>query len=305
MRRAIITLVTAVTLTISGLTLGPGLKAAALGETSVTLNCSDGTGFTVSVDTNQLAQLTAAVQGMIDYPTGLSCTIVQNPLPGIVSFGHLGFAATTNQFIVDGGRWLVGCGVIIGGGNPSSVPSWLAARAAKGPGFASRITTPLPSADCPDPLGCVWVNIGVNLHFTGNGSLEGTLNETIPENQSCPDVNNGGTFAVGPSHFTSKPTSAGCLHVNATTHQASVITVVTQISGLQASPGVAQGFFVSVNSPIRSSFLDSQNSPSQQTPQADRDLLNAPPSFDSSDCSIADDGVQTNVQQNGNVNVHP
>jgi hypothetical protein len=252
---------------------------------------------------------------MIDYPAGLSCTLIQNPLPLTLSFGHVAVAAVTDDFIVDGGRWLVGCTIIIlrGGGNPTTVPSWLVARGGKGPAFASRITTALlASPECLDELGCVWVNIGVNLHFTGGGTLQGTLNETIPENQSCPD-GAGGTFAVGPSHFTSKPTppnsdDEGCLSVNPATHQAAVITYVTQISGLEVAPGVAQGFVVSVGSEIHASFLDSRNSPSQQTPPEDRDMLNAPPAPDDSNCRPGDDfsfGTQINVQQNGNINVRP
>jgi hypothetical protein len=307
MRRAIIAIVTAATLTVSGLTFGPALRAAALGETSVTLSCNDGTSLTLLVDADLLAQLTAAVQAMIDYPAGLSCALIQNPLPLRVSFGHVALAATTNSFIVDGGRWLVGCSVILGGGNNTSVPGGqIAARAGTRHGLASRISAPArASVDCPqDELGCVWVNIGVNVHVTGSGNLEGTLNETIPENQSCPD-GTGGTMAVGPSHFTSKPTPAGCLHVNPVTNQASVITYVTQISGLEASPGVAQGFFVGVGSRVRASFFDSQNSPSQQTPPADRDMLNAPPAADDANCPGGTDGTQNNVQQNGNINVHP
>jgi hypothetical protein len=312
MRRAIIAIVTAATLTISGLTFGPALRAHALGETSVTLTCNDGTSRNLLLDTDELAQLTAAVQAMIDYPAGLTCTLIQNPLPLTVSFGHTADAAVGDDFIVDGGRWLVGCSVILGGGNPTSVPSWLVARGGKGPAFASRITTaPLISTPCPqDALGCVWVNIGVNLHFTGGGTLQGTLNETIPE-QSCPD-GAGGTIAVGPSHFTSKPTPPntnleGCLTVNPVTHQAAVITYVTQISGLETFPGsgVAQGFFVAIGSEIHASFLDSRNSPSQQTPPEDRDMLNAPPAVDLSECrnGVIDD--QRNVQQNGNINVRP
>src|SRR5687768_6770284 len=72
MRRAIIAILAAATLTISGLTFGPALRAHALGETSVTLNCNDGTSRILSVDADALAQLTAAVQAMIDYPAGLS-----------------------------------------------------------------------------------------------------------------------------------------------------------------------------------------------------------------------------------------
>jgi hypothetical protein len=309
MRRAIIAIVTAATLTMSGLTFGPALRATALGETSVTLSCNDGTSLTLLVDANMLAGLTAAVQAMIDYPAGLGCTLIQNPLPLTKPFGNIAFAAATNSFIVDGGRWLVACSVITGGGNPTMVPSGVVARAGGRHGLASRISpAPLASTPCPqDPAGCIWVNIGVNLHVTGNGKLEGTLNETIPENQSCSDGTSG-TIAVGPSHFTSKPTPAGCLHVNPLTNQASVITYVTQISGLETFPGsgVAQGFFVGVGSAVRASFFDSQNSPSQQTPPADRDMLNAPPALDDADCpGGTTDGTQNNVQQNGNINVHP
>jgi len=226
-----------------------------------------------------------------------------------VSFGHVALAAVTDDFIVDGGRWLARCSLIIG--QTSSVPFGVVARSGKGPAFASRITAvSLASAECPEAE-CVWVNIGVNLHFTGNGTLQGTLNETIPENQFCTGGN--GPIAVGPSHFTSKPTppnrpdQVGCLRVDPTAHKAAVITYVTEISGLETFPGsgVAQGFFVGVGTQVRASFFDSLNSPSQQTPPADRDRLNAPPSFDDSNCPAGFDGTQMNVQQNGNINVHP
>ena len=313
MRRAIIAVVAAATLTMSGLTFGPALRATALGETSVTLNCNDDTSITLLVDANMLAGLIASVQAMIDYPAGLDCTLVQNPIPLGVSFGHVARAATASGFIVDGGRWLVGCSVILGDLNPTMVPGQVMARAGARYGLASRISpAPLGSTPCPDldAFGCIWINIGVNLHVTGSGKLEGTLNETIPENQSCTNANEE-TFAIGPSHFTSKPTPPSpdlmaCLHVNPATNEASVITYVTQISGLEAFPGTAQGFFVRVGDAVRASFFDSPNSPSQQTPPGDRDMLNAPPAAPDSDCTLQDDGAQKkNVQQNGNVNVHP
>jgi hypothetical protein len=309
MRRAIIAIVTAATLTISGLTFGPALRADALGETSVTLNCNDGTSRTLLVDADVLAQLTAAVQAMIDYPAGLSCALIQNPLPLKVSFGHIALAAVADDFIVDGGRWLVGCSFFVGQG--SKVPSGVAARGPKGPAFASRITTAPQAPECPDALGCVWVNIGVNLHFTGNGTLQGTLNETIPENQFCPGGD--GQIAVGPNHFTSKPTPPntvleGCLRVNPALPQAAVITYVTQISGLGTFPGSTFARdFLRVGSEVHASFLDLRNSPSQQTDADLRDHLNAPPAVDDSDCRppAAVYGTQLHVQQNGNINVRP
>jgi hypothetical protein len=244
---------------------------------------------------------------MIDYPAGLSCTLIQNPIPLTVSFGQVARAAVTDDFIVDGGRWFVSCEFFVG--QTSKVPSGVVARSGKGPAFASRITTaPLASPECP---GCVWVNIGVNLHRNGNGTLEGTLNETIPEHQFCTGDN--GQIAVGPSHFTSKPTPpntnlpAGCLSVNATTHQAAVITYVTQISGLETFPaGGFLGQFLTVGSEVHASFFDQRNSPSQQTDSDLRDHLNAPPAVDDSNCRVLGSyGTQQNVQQNGNINVRP
>ncbi|TMB63291.1 MAG: hypothetical protein E6I57_07115 [Chloroflexi bacterium] len=309
MRRAIIASVTAAILTISGLTFGPALRASALGETSVTLNCNDGTSLTLSVDANELAQLTAAVQGMIDYPAGLSCVLIQNPLPPTLFFSHQALAATSNKFVVDGGRWLLGCSFVVA--QTSGMPGWLLARASKGPGLASRISAPLRLTECTSDVSgfCVFVNIGVNVHVAGNGTLEGTLNETIPE-QTCPD-GNGGTVAVGPFHFTSKPTPpntnlVGCLTVNTTTHQAAVITYVTQISGLETEPGsgIVQGFLVGVGSEVDASFRDSQQSPSQQTEV--RDMLNAPPVADiDSHCRTGVIGNQLADQQFGNINVRP
>jgi hypothetical protein len=308
MKRAIIALVTAVLLTMSGLTFGPALRATALGETSVTLNCNDGTSLTLLVDANMLSRLTAAVQAMIDYPAGLGCTLVQNPIPLTVSFGQVARAAVADDFIVDGGRWLVGCSFF---GQFSSVPSGVMARSGKGPAFASRITTvPLATPDCPESE-CVWVNIGVNLHFNGNGTLEGTLNETIPEHQFCGN----GQLAVGPNHFTSKPTPpntnlSGCLRVNPLTHQATVITYVTQISGLETFPaGGFLGQFLTVGSEVHASFIDKRTSPSQQTDSDFRDHLKAPPAIDDSICRPAPQeggfGTQNSVQQNGNINVRP
>jgi hypothetical protein len=152
------------------------------------------------------------------------------------------------------------------------------------------------------------VNIGVNLHYTKDGVLEGTLNETMPENQTCTDPVFG-TFAVGPSHFTSKPSPpTGCLYVNSA-NQAAVITTVTQVSGLETfdGSGVSRGFNVRVDQPIHSSFLDNLNSPSQQSTDP-RDMLNAPPAPDESECVSRDTGnpgTQHNVLQNGNINVYP
>src|SRR6059036_661290 len=88
-----------------GLVIGTMVPGSALGETSVTLNCDDGTSVRLLVDANTLTNLTASVQAMLDYPAGLTCTLIQNPLGAF--FGHIALAASPgqSQFIVGGGRW--------------------------------------------------------------------------------------------------------------------------------------------------------------------------------------------------------
>ena len=91
--------------------------------------------------------------------------------------------------------------------------------------------------------------------------------------------------------------------MNPVTNQASVITYVTQISGLETFPGVAPGSPLRVGDPVNASFFDSQDSPSQQNTD-NRDMLTAPPLTDEVACpAIA--LTQKSVQQNGNINVRP
>src|SRR6266550_942678 len=98
MRRVVLALAMTV-----GLAIGTMAPASAL-DTSVTLNCSDGTSVKLVVDADTLTGLTQAVQAMINYPAGLSCSLIQNPLG--VTFGQIAFAgAGQNPFIVGGGRW--------------------------------------------------------------------------------------------------------------------------------------------------------------------------------------------------------
>jgi hypothetical protein len=75
MRRIVLALAVVVALAI-----GMALPTSALGLTEVTVNCDDGTGWTAVVDTGTLASVAASVQGMLDYPAGVTCTLVQTPL---------------------------------------------------------------------------------------------------------------------------------------------------------------------------------------------------------------------------------
>jgi len=80
MRRVVLSLAIA-----AGLAIGSAVPSAAIGTTEVTLTCDDGTSTSLIVDADTLTGLTLAVQAMIDYPAGLTCTLVK--LPGLATFG--------------------------------------------------------------------------------------------------------------------------------------------------------------------------------------------------------------------------
>jgi hypothetical protein len=389
MRRATIALLTATALMLTGLIPGPQ-RATALGETSVTLTCTDGTSVQLVVDAEALAGLTAAVQGMIDYPAGLGCTLVQNPLPLTTFFGHVALAATSNTFVVAGGRWLVECTAIFKAGATtltvikhvinnsggtavaSNFTMTVTGSAVPGgtvsfQGSETGTTVPMqagtyvvsetgpsgynafPSGDCSGPIStgdnksctfvnndqeqgqvspsqvvassagsrsaslststcdsgaCIWVNIAVNLHYRDSTNvLEGTLNETIPEHQSCANPNDPTTsIAVGPSHFDSKP-NPGCLFVDA--NRAVVTTQVSQTSGLPFPTGLPvppnQLTGLRIGDPIHFSFVDVGNPGANRPP----DQLNGPPALHDSNCELRAFGTMFHDLQNGNINVHP
>src|SRR5207249_450593 len=134
-----------------------------------------------------------------DYPAGLNCTLVQNPR----SRWRCPSATSLSPRIQT--RWWLP--VALAGGLLEHLlvppPGW------RCPGLRRAA----PATDCMDTHGCVWVNIGVNLHYRDKTNvLEGTLNETMPGNQTCPDPTSGEPVAVGPSQFVSKP-NPGCLFV--------------------------------------------------------------------------------------------
>jgi len=183
MKRAVFALAIAI-----GLAIGTMVPASALGLSQATLRCDDGTTSTMVVDTTTLVGLTQAVQAMIDYPAGLTCTLAQVPL---VSFGTVAVAAN-EPFVVGGGRYLLPCdapGLPNFGGGGGGAPTQDAA-----------------------PDGFYWVNLAINAHQKGTDFV-GTLNETIPEHQCVPH-----------GHFTSKPT---CLTVAGTLAYVTTIVTQT------------------------------------------------------------------------------
>ena len=263
MRRVVLSLAIA-----AGLAIGSAVPSAAIGTTEVTLTCDDGTSTSLIVDADTLTGLTLAVQAMIDYPAGLTCTLVK--LPGLATFGAVALASPgTSPFIVGGGRWLVPCEALGGGGGG-------------GGGGGAPVQQP------PETF---WVNIAVNVHQADDGTFFGTLNETIPANQFCE------TFGpVGESHFTSKPV---CLLIADST--AFVTSQVTQTSGQRSFPADQAGS-VNVDNYVHFGFQDNGN-PSQAT-----DFLNGPPAVPTGDPSFAcvlGDPPPAFDLRHGNISTHP
>jgi hypothetical protein len=301
MRRAL--LVCAISV---GLLIGIAWPTTAIGLTQVTLTCSDGTTSTMVVDTDTLTGLTLAIQAMIDYPAGLVCTMAQVPLPGIVHLGGIALASPgTNPFIVGGGRWVVPCDTIF----PPPPPCPTCTGSIEGPVFARAPGAYLAVLSASTQT--VFVNIAVNFHQRDDGSFFGTLNETIPANQSC------GTIVVGETHFTSKPEPSppGCFGIDATDltgRTAHTVSNVTQTSGQQPFPNgsglTTSAGFLNVGDLVHFSFIDNGN-PGQGTD----DMLQGPPAPNDSTC-VQDPNTKVVTATgtrpafhltNGNVTLHP
>jgi hypothetical protein len=272
MRRALLVCAIAV-----GLVTGFAWPTSAIGLTQVTLTCDDGTTSTMVVDTDTLIGLTLAVQAMIDYPAGLTCTMAQVPL--LTTFGGIALAASPGQtpFIVGGGRWQVPCSALGAVGR------------AEGGAFARAPGALLSLGGATTDT--FFVNIAVNVHQRDATppTFFGTLNETIPANQFCPNVG-----IVGESHFSSTPV---CAVIAAST--AFVTSQVTQTSGQRAFPADQAG---SVTFPgfVHFGFQDNGN------PSLATDMLNGPPAVGTGpQNSACTDGVPPPVYPlvNGNISV--
>ena len=268
MRRAVMACAIAI-----GLAIGTALPTSAIGLAQVTLSCNDGTDVTLVVDTDTLTSLTASVQAMLDYPAGLTCTLVQSPLPLVL--GAVALASPgSNPFVVAGGRWQVSCDDLTLPVIPGLVEGGVVARI---PGAFYSVYAPGGASSMQTAPQFIWVNIAVNVHQQDSGDQPffGTLNETIPANQSCTDAN-GNVVPFGESHFTSKPTCLTTTTVSGRP-QAYVTSLVTQTSG-EPFPADTSG---SVNSGdyVHFGFWDNQNPPGQNPTIAvpTTDMLNGPP----------------------------
>jgi hypothetical protein len=105
MRRMLVSLVVAV-----GLTLGSGIQISAAGGVSIRIDCNDGDSLPLTVDLQTLTALTDSVRAINENPTGLSCTLVQLPVPlTFVRFGSVATAAQSSGYVIGGGRVQAGC----------------------------------------------------------------------------------------------------------------------------------------------------------------------------------------------------
>jgi hypothetical protein len=291
-----------------GLVLGSAVPGSALiGDTAVTINCSDGTSVKLVVDADTLTGLTQSIQAMIEYPAGLTCTLVTNPLGGL---GGIALASPgQSPFIVGGGRWDVPCEVVVPPPCDDCCPSG-DCGAIEPPAVARARGAWLSLLSATQPSdGAISVNIAVNFHQRDDGSFFGTLNETIPANQSCGDV------PVGETHFTSKPEAwpTGCFGIDPTDlsrRTAHVVSRVTQTSGQDEFPNGSGGFLRENVDDVHFSFIDNGN-PGHQALGVD-DMLQGPPAPNASNCipdpingAAATGPAPAYHLKNGNITLHP
>ena len=318
-----------------GLVIGTMVPGSALGETSVTLNCDDGTSVQLVVDANTLTNLTASIQAMLDYPAGLSCTLIRNPLGGLSFFGQIAQASPGHEaFIVGGGRWQVPCSRIFPGDfdpGQGSIEGGVVARVLDASSSWSKVSARLWSTPLQQGEVYIWVNIAVNVHQKAGTppTFYGSLNETIPAGQFCPGFF--GDLQVGESHFTSKPT---CLFVSgvAVTSPAFVTSKVTKASDgsgqvpfpapINSSPPATGS--VEVDDYVHFGFQDNDNPPGQNgtgtLADPTTDMLNGVPAFPEGDQGTSTTPPPCNAgewppmfhlgeffgtKQYGNITLHP
>src|SRR5947209_15434759 len=101
MKRRFLAIVVGVSL---GLLVPPAMASADT-LTLVTIDCGDGSPLQLTVDTNGLTELQASIQGMIDNPSGLSCSLSTSPVLSPLAVGTSALAGNNPPFVVGGGRF--------------------------------------------------------------------------------------------------------------------------------------------------------------------------------------------------------
>lgn len=85
------------------------LTVAAVGEIEVALSCSDGDKFSVTVDVQTLTELKDAVEAMTLYPAGLSCSLAETPLVGLIGPATALAGNPHTDYAVGGGQGTFPC----------------------------------------------------------------------------------------------------------------------------------------------------------------------------------------------------
>jgi hypothetical protein len=79
------------------------VPSTALANYSVTIDCGDGYPITATVDLNELTAIQAALQAMIDYPSGMTCGLSQNLVTSPIAATN---AFADSPFVVGGGQYV-------------------------------------------------------------------------------------------------------------------------------------------------------------------------------------------------------
>jgi hypothetical protein len=107
MRRTVLGLAVAL-----GLMLGSALPVTAAIELPVSIDCSDGDSFTLTVDLDTLTALTSSIAAINESPVDLRCTLTRLSAPLLsVTFGSAAAAAQqTSGYVIGSGSVYAGCG---------------------------------------------------------------------------------------------------------------------------------------------------------------------------------------------------
>jgi len=144
----------------------------ALADTAITVDCGDGSPLTTTVDLPTLTSLQASIQGMLDNPSGMGCTLTQGGLvdPTLT----IGTTGGGNPFVVGGGRYDRGAGGSMQGcGLNFSISAHQDSS-----GFHGQQTITINNADgCSADQGQVKANVTC-LSVSGNvAQIKGTISE--------------------------------------------------------------------------------------------------------------------------------
>ncbi|HEV8467968.1 MAG TPA: hypothetical protein VGR46_00040 [Candidatus Limnocylindria bacterium] len=216
MKRAILAVIAATVLSV-----GMTFPVSGIGLTQVTLDCSDGTSLTMTVDTDTLTSLTSSVQALLDYPAGLTCTLAQTP---VVRFGNVADAGLIAGFVNGGGRFQGACpgggtfwvniavnaqnqdGRVVGTVNQTVVDGQCVA-----PGFFKSTPTCLQIFS-EDPS-LAWVTTIVNetsgTFFTSQGVTAGSYARFSFRDNGSPSEQSGVFDRIGETPAGSDPACAG------------------------------------------------------------------------------------------------